>query len=55
MTYLGQSEQCRGELFRPNERYFATLHHSVFRKCLKLLELQPFITRTRYPIFIKLQ
>ena len=30
MTCLGQSEQCKGELFRPNERYFATFHHSDF-------------------------
>ena len=30
MTCLGQSEQCIGELFRPNERYFATFHHSDF-------------------------
>ena len=30
MTCLSQSEQCRGELFRPNERSFATLHHSDF-------------------------
>ena len=30
MTCLGQSEQCRGELFRPNERSFATFHHSDF-------------------------
>ena len=28
MTCLSQSEQCRGELFRPNERSFATFHHS---------------------------
>ena len=30
MTCLGQSEQCRGELFRPNERYFATFYHFDF-------------------------
>ena len=24
MTCLSKSEQCRGELFRPNERYFST-------------------------------
>ena len=30
MTCLSQSEQCRGELFRPNERSFATFHHSDF-------------------------
>ena len=30
MTYLSKSEQCRGELFRPNERSFATFHHSDF-------------------------
>ena len=30
MNCLGQSEQCIGELFRPNERYFATFHHSDF-------------------------
>ena len=30
MPCLSQSEQCRGELFRPNERSFATLHHSDF-------------------------
>ena len=30
MTCLSQPEQCRGELFRPNERSFATLHHSDF-------------------------
>ena len=30
MTCLGQSEQCGGELFRPNERSFSTLHHSDF-------------------------
>ena len=30
MTCLSQSEQCRGELFRPNEKSFATLHHSDF-------------------------
>ena len=28
MTCLSQSEQCRGELFRPNERSFATFDHS---------------------------
>ena len=28
MTCFNQSEQCRGELFRLNERSFATLHHS---------------------------
>ena len=27
MTCLGQSEQCRGELFRSNERSFATFRH----------------------------
>ena len=27
MTCLSQSEQCRGELFRQNERSFATFHH----------------------------
>ena len=30
MTCLSQPLQCRGELFRPNERSFATLHHSDF-------------------------
>ena len=30
MTCLGQAEQCRGELFRPKERYFATFHHFDF-------------------------
>ena len=30
MTCLSQSEQCRGELFRPNERSFATFRHSDF-------------------------
>ena len=30
MTCLSQSEQCRGELFGPNERSFATLHDSDF-------------------------
>ena len=30
MTCLDQSEQCRGELLRPNERYFATFHHFDF-------------------------
>ena len=30
MTCLSQSMQCRGELFRLNERSFATLHHSDF-------------------------
>ena len=30
MTCLSQSEQCRGELFRPDEKSFATLHHSHF-------------------------
>ena len=30
MTCLSQSLQCRGELFRLNERSFATLHHSDF-------------------------
>ena len=30
MTCLGQSEQCRGEIFSPNERSFATFHHSDF-------------------------
>ena len=30
MTCLSQSLQCRLELFGPNERYFATLHHSDF-------------------------
>ena len=30
MTCLGHSEECRGELFRPNERYFATYLHFDF-------------------------
>ena len=30
MTCLSQSEECRGELFRPNEQSLATLHHSDF-------------------------
>ena len=30
MTCLGQSEQCGGELFKSNERYFATFHHFDF-------------------------
>ena len=30
MTCLSQSLQCGGELFGPNERSFATLHHSDF-------------------------
>ena len=30
MTCLDQSEQFRGELLRPNERYFATFHHFDF-------------------------
>ena len=30
MTCLSQSLQCRGELFGPNERSFATFHHSDF-------------------------
>ena len=27
MTGLSQSEQSRGELFRPNKRSFTALHH----------------------------
>ena len=34
MTCHSQSEQCRGELFRPNEQSFASLHHSDFAKFL---------------------
>ena len=30
MTCPIQSLQCRGELFGPNERSFATLHHFGF-------------------------
>ena len=30
MTCLSQSEQCRGELFRQSERFFATFYHSDF-------------------------
>ena len=30
MTGLSQSEQSRGELFRPNERSFTVLHHPDF-------------------------
>ena len=30
MTCLSHSLQCRGELFGPNERSFATLHDSDF-------------------------
>ena len=30
MTCFSQSEQFRGQSFRPNERSFATLHHSDF-------------------------
>ena len=30
MTFLSQSQQCRGELFRPTERSFGSLHHSDF-------------------------
>ena len=55
MTCLSQSEQCRGEPFRPNERSLATLHHSDFARCFKLLQLQHLITKTRYPIFVILQ
>ena len=48
MTCLSQSEQCRGEPFRPNERSLANLHHSDFARCFKLLQLQHLITKTRY-------
>ena len=38
MTCLGQSEQCRGEPFRPNERYFATFHHFDFASASRYCE-----------------
>ena len=34
MTCLSRSEQCRGELYRPRERSFATFHRSDFASAL---------------------
>ena len=54
MTCLSQSRQCRGELFGPNERSFATLHNSDFASASSYYK-RPFVTSMRYPIFVRLQ
>ena len=45
MTCLSQSEQCRGELFRPNERSFAILHDSASSNCKSNLLSHKFAIR----------
>ena len=55
MTCLSQSEQCRGELFRPNERSFATLHHSDFASASSYCNCNLLSQKMRYPIFVRLK
>ena len=47
MICLSQSDQCRLQLFRPNERSFATLHHTVILQVLQAIAIANFYHKNR--------
>ena len=55
MTCLSQSLPGRGELFGPNERSFANLHHSDFASASSYCNCNLLSQKTRYPIFVRLK
>ena len=55
MICLSQSEQCKGQLFRPNERSFATLHHSDFASASSYCNCKFLSQKPRYPIFVRMK